>query len=56
MKTFNITLKIDPKKVDLEHMLESVTDATSDSDNVTVEEHDIIIDFMIQLIKQNEKK
>lgn len=53
MKT--ITIKVNIEEIDLEHMLESVSDATFAADNVTFQEHNLIIDIIQKLIRNENK-
>lgn len=53
MKT--ISFRVNTNNIDLEHMLESVSDATCNSDNVTVNEQNLVINMIQQLIKEEDR-
>jgi len=54
MKKLNISVYVSDL-IDLDHMLESVSDATFISDNVTQNEQLLLIHVIQQLIKENDK-
>ena len=55
MKTITIKVELN-KDIDLAHMLESVSEASCNADNVTVEEHDLLIQLIQKLIKNEHVK